>query len=253
MKVYIVNYTKKKKGRGSKKNQEKYAIFAAAAYEGDKRAYLDKYKMKSWKVDKDLSKPWATVFVNDKTGEVVLGGRGTTSWNPISKTGDFWANVSIATGLPSTRMAKYDKLNKDIKKKYNQTPVYTGHSQAGFMAARLAKKNSGTAYVYNSANPPKTDPLDLLMKKAHVESYTTNSIKKGIFDIVSFIPKYKDRTTVKKKVKDTHSIDNFLPDAETFEGEGRGKNKNKIKCKKCKKYYAKSYYKTHLKTLSHNK
>mgnify|MGYP003648222863 CR=1 FL=1 len=252
LKVYTVNYSKKKRGRGSKKNQEKYSIFAAAAYAKDKRGYLDKYNMKSWKVDKDLSKSWGTVFVNDKTGEVVLGGRGTTSWNPFSKTGDFWANFSIATGFPSSRMKKYDKLNNQINKKYGKNPVYTGHSQAGFMAARLAKKNNGTAYVYNSASPPKTDPLDLLMKN-HIESYTTNKISKGKVDVVSLIPKYKDRTSVDTKVKDTHSIANFLPDASTYVGEGRGKNKGKIRCKKCKKWYAKSYYQTHLKTKSHNK
>lgn len=259
IKMYVVNYTGKKKGSGSKANQEKYSIFASAAYKTDKKKYLDKYNMKSWEVDKSLSKPFATVFVNKNTGEVVIGGRGTSSWDPFDKSGDFWANVSILTGskLFSSREKQYEKLYQKTRKKYPTNDLsLVGHSQSGYYSSEIAKKHKEKAYVFNSASPPrKKSIMDTFFKDNYTEHYTTNNISKGNIDLVSILSTTKDKTSVDVKTKsdgskDSHSIKNFLPDKKSYKGEGKKDNSKKY-CRKCKRYISKIHYARHIKSKTH--
>ena len=97
-----------------------------------------------YKVDRSLSNPNATTFVNDR-GEAIISYRGTQLTNPD----DLSADLHILTG--SRKHKRFDDaldLARRVKSKYSNVQA-TGHSLGGTQALHVNKNLGIPVHAYN--------------------------------------------------------------------------------------------------------
>lgn len=229
--AWTVQYFGNQKGgtRRDASQQDFYARMASVAYtEGadsrDKK--LQKYKLKGFKVDPDLSNDDIATIYNPKTKEVVYAITGSRFTSKKHAMRDIRSDVGILLGTD-----RLGKRTRDVKSvintaqdKYSEyEPTIVGHSLGGKVARNISKKTGIDAIVYNYGSSPGTIVADKIAKLLghDVESetihYTTNKLKKGAIDPVSLYGRLRDDSITKVVDKKptagiTHSLDHFIKD-----------------------------------------
>jgi len=121
-----------------------HANLSELAYKSQDDAERESSKL-GYKVDRSLSNPNATTFVNDR-GEAIISYRGTRPTNAD----DLAADLHIAAG--SRKHRRFDEaedLARRVKSKYGDKVQATGHSLGGTQALHVNKKLGLNAHVFN--------------------------------------------------------------------------------------------------------
>lgn len=124
--------------------QDLYANLSALAYKSHDEADR-KAQQLGYKVDRSLSNPNATTFVNDR-GEAIISYRGTHPTNMD----DLAAALHIVAG--SRKHKRFDEaedLARRVKAKYGDKVQATGHSLGGTQALHVNKKLGINAHAFN--------------------------------------------------------------------------------------------------------
>lgn len=124
--------------------QDLHANLSELAYKSHDEADRDAQRL-GYRVDRSLSNPNATTFVNDR-GEAIVSYRGTRPTN----LDDLAADLHIATG--SRKHKRFDEaedLARRVKSKYGDKVQATGHSLGGTQALHVNKKLGLNAHVFN--------------------------------------------------------------------------------------------------------
>lgn len=200
------------------KDQDRYAIFAAASYEPAKRdSMIRKYpETRGWKIDNALSNNRNTVFYNPQTREAVLSVKGTDLDQVDDLTND--ALIIMGEERQGVRYRETRQILENMRQQYPQVSV-TGHSLGGRIAIDLAEDFDIPAHVFNPGTTYKgigKKALETLWQAAtrgkakNIQSYNTSTDLISIFSV--FDPKLKRKFVPTKKGLNAHSINNFLPD-----------------------------------------
>lgn len=113
-----------------------------------KKSYNQKEKVpEGYTMDKSLSGKRNQVYVNDKTGGVVLATRGTSGFQDILTD----AKISLGVNPKSLKRYKHaEKIANEARSKYNQPITFVGHSLGGNISETVAKKGD-KVITYNKA------------------------------------------------------------------------------------------------------
>jgi hypothetical protein len=113
-----------------------------------KKSYNTKEKApEGFTLDKSLSGKRNQVYVNDKTGGVVLTTRGTSGFQ------DLVTDAKISLGINPKSLKRYkhaEKVANDARTKYGQPITFVGHSLGGNISETIAKKGD-KVITYNKA------------------------------------------------------------------------------------------------------
>jgi hypothetical protein len=113
-----------------------------------KKSYNTKEKTPpGYTIDKSLSGKRNQVFVNDKTGGVILTTRGTSGFQ------DLLTDAKISLGANPKKLKRYkfaEKVANQARSKYGEPITFVGHSLGGNISENLAKKGD-KVITYNKA------------------------------------------------------------------------------------------------------
>jgi translation initiation factor IF-1 len=113
-----------------------------------KKSYNNKERVpEGFTIDKDLSGKRNQVFVNNKTGGVVVTTRGTSGFQ------DLVTDAKISLGVNPKSLKRYkqaDKVASQAREKYGQPITLLGHSLGGNISETIAKKGD-KVITYNKA------------------------------------------------------------------------------------------------------
>ena len=159
--------------------------------EGDLYAHLSKhaYNMNNdevdkeilkhgYKVDRELSNKNAKVYSNTKTGDAVIGYRGTDP----SNIEDLAADLHIASGSRShKRFREAEDLAKSTMNKYKGKKVrVTGHSLGGTQALHVNDKLGLEASVYNPGASAVGNEKPIKNKNVKVTRHAGDLVSGGL-------------------------------------------------------------------------
>ena len=191
-----------------------YAKFAKLSYEKASERKLDDLGLNDWNIDNLLSNDRRLVLVNPDNKQVVFAMRGTD----ITNKKDLLTDVGIGVGVEK-KMGQYKRANRTIRHIKNKYPDYnlslTGHSMSALYAYNLGKKYDLESYSFN---PPSSIPTNITTT---VGNWLVNAISKPskqklyyvATDPIGFLGTTGlrgDVNYVKRKVKNPHSLENFL-------------------------------------------
>jgi hypothetical protein len=253
MNTWSVQYFGSGQTGGTRKDvsqQDFYARMASVAYtEGvdARNKKLQKYKLKGFTVDPELSNDDIAVIVNPDTKEVVYAITGSRFTSKKHAMRDIRSDVGILFGTDrlGKRTSEVKSVINSAQKKYEgYSPTMAAHSLGGKVARNISKKTGIDAIVFNYGSSPGTIVADKIAKllgrdvKSDIVHYTTNQIKKGAIDPVSAYGKLRDDSTTKVVDKKstagiTHSLEHFIkddtPEQTGSGGPGSGDHKKGVK------------------------
>lgn len=119
-------------------------------------------KLAGHTLDKDLSNHERKVWVNNESGNIVLGHRGTELKDKRHRVKDIFSDVALAFGAErlDPRFRSAERHLKAVEGKYKDKKITTtGHSLGGQVSTYLGKKSNNVdrAVTYNKGFTPFSD------------------------------------------------------------------------------------------------
>lgn len=188
-----------------------YAALAQGGYTGA--------DVEGHEIDRDLSNRNRTVYVNKESGKATIAFAGTRLGSKRDRMNDIGTDALLAVGLHnlSSRFKNAKRVARATEEKYGKGNVNTAsHSLGGSQSLYLNQKLGMEAHAFNAGAPPsfvKNSLFDKLTAslfkkpvKKNATVYTTGT------DPISILSPLSNAKTVfvKQKVKDPHSLKNFL-------------------------------------------
>jgi len=198
--------------------QQKYALLARASYlEGDKdkvKKLFDNFQLlKDFYLDEDLSSKKNSVFVNERTQEVVVSYKGTNPTNFEDLYDDAMIAALFENENKTKRFREANELYDRVKSKYgeNNTIKITGHSLGGSIAMYVGESNDVETHSFNAGISGMR-----ALENDHQNNKQKSYVYRTRYDPVSagaYVNRDQNRVIVSVEQKDAfdpHSIDNFF-------------------------------------------